>query len=74
MVRGLVLEERRLEWTVEDGWEPLCECLGKPVPEGEPFPHTNAEAGWKGKGTAEMKRFLFGALQGLAVLGDFPGS
>ncbi len=22
-----------LEWTPEDGWEPLCKFLGKPVPE-----------------------------------------
>ncbi|KAI0593601.1 hypothetical protein F4775DRAFT_494038 [Biscogniauxia sp. FL1348] len=41
MVRGAVPPERLLEWTVEDGWEPLCEFLGKEVPE-EPFPHANA--------------------------------
>jgi hypothetical protein len=31
MIRGLVGRERLLEWTVEDGWEPLCEFLGKPI-------------------------------------------
>jgi hypothetical protein len=51
MIRGLVPTERLLEWTVEDGWEPLCEFLGKPVPD-EPFPHVNAAAGWAGQ---EMK-------------------
>ena len=29
-----------LEWTPEDGWEPLCKFLGKPVPE-TPFPRGN---------------------------------
>lgn len=29
-----------LDWTVEDGWEPLCEFLGKPVPDVE-FPNEN---------------------------------
>ena len=24
MVRGLVPPDNLLEWTVEDGWEPLC--------------------------------------------------
>ena len=29
-----------LEWTLGDGWEPICERLGLPVP-AEPFPVTN---------------------------------
>lgn len=29
-----------LEWSPEDGWEPLCKFLGKPVPKG-PFPSGN---------------------------------
>ncbi|KAJ5083161.1 hypothetical protein N7456_012588 [Penicillium angulare] len=40
MVRGMVPKEKLLEWTVQDGWEPLCEFLDKPVPD-EPFPNTN---------------------------------
>ena len=68
MVRGLVPEERRLEWTVEDGWEPLCNFLDKPVPN-EPFPFANAASGWAGKETKEIKRFLYGTLEGLGVLG-----
>lgn len=31
MIRGLVPKEQLLEWTVEDGWDPLCEFLGKEV-------------------------------------------
>lgn len=30
-----------LDWTIEDGWKPLCEFLDMPVPDGE-FPSGNA--------------------------------
>lgn len=40
MIRGVVETERMLEWKVQDGWVPLCEFLGKPVPTVE-FPHGN---------------------------------
>ncbi|KAH6692478.1 hypothetical protein F5X68DRAFT_250688 [Plectosphaerella plurivora] len=40
-VRALVPEERRLEFTLKDGWEPFCEFLGKPVPD-MPFPRVNS--------------------------------
>ncbi|KKA24314.1 NAD dependent epimerase/dehydratase, partial [Rasamsonia emersonii CBS 393.64] len=33
-----------LEFRVQDGWEPLCQFLGKEVPD-EPFPHVN-EGDW----------------------------
>ncbi len=39
-VRAGVPGERLLEWTPGDGWEPICERLGLPVPS-EPFPVTN---------------------------------
>ena len=39
-VRAAIPEERLLEWTPSDGWEPICERLGVPVPS-EPFPVTN---------------------------------
>ncbi|RDW64466.1 sulfotransferase family protein [Aspergillus mulundensis] len=39
-IRGRVEEERLLVWTVGDGWGPLCEFLGKPIPD-EPFPAGN---------------------------------
>ena len=38
--------ERLLVFRVQDGWQPLCDFLGVPVPD-EPFPHVND--------TAEMK-------------------
>lgn len=50
-VRQVVDRERRIEWTVQDGWEPLCRHLGVDVPmvkdeaTGEtvvaPFPRVN---------------------------------
>jgi hypothetical protein len=44
-VRRRVPAERLLVYEVREGWEPLCDFLGVPVPEGEPFPHLNdAEA------------------------------
>ena len=39
-VRAEVPASRLLEWTPSDGWEPICERLGLPVPD-EPFPVTN---------------------------------
>ncbi|KAK3905987.1 efflux pump antibiotic resistance protein [Staphylotrichum tortipilum] len=39
-VRRLVPEERRLEYRLSDGWEPLCKFLGVPVPDVQ-FPRTN---------------------------------
>jgi hypothetical protein len=39
-MRALVPPERRLEYRLGDGWEPLCAFLGRPVPK-EPFPHLN---------------------------------
>jgi len=36
-----VPSERLLVFDVKEGWEPLCEFLGVPVPAGEPFPHVN---------------------------------
>jgi Sulfotransferase domain len=42
-VRAGVPPERLLEWTVSDGWEPICARLGVAVPD-EPFPVTNTTA------------------------------
>ena len=67
MIRGLVPKERLLEWAVEDGWEPLCEFLDKPVPN-EPFPHVNTGAGWAGHEMELGKRYVVGAAQTLAII------
>ncbi len=39
-VASTVPADKLLEYTVTEGWEPLCKFLNKPVPN-VPFPHTN---------------------------------
>lgn len=39
-VERVVPAERLLVWEVTDGWEPLCDFLGRDVPD-EPLPHAN---------------------------------
>ena len=39
-VRATVPPEKLVDWQPGDGWEPICDALGLPVP-GEPFPHVN---------------------------------
>ncbi len=40
-VRATVDPARLLEWQATDGWAPICEALGLPVPD-QDFPHTNS--------------------------------
>lgn len=42
-VREGVPKKRLLEWTTADGWDPICERLGLPIPDA-PFPVTNTTA------------------------------
>lgn len=42
-VRRVIPEERLLVYDVREGWGPLCDFLGVPVPE-VPFPHLNDRA------------------------------
>ncbi len=44
-VQDTIPSERLLVWSVNDGWEPLCEFLDLPVPE-TPFPHLNDSKGF----------------------------
>ncbi|KAK4155258.1 hypothetical protein C8A00DRAFT_42067 [Chaetomidium leptoderma] len=68
MVRGLVHKDRLLEWYIEDGWEPLCKFLGKPVPDVE-FPHANAaSSGWKTREEQANKRWVDRAFLNLILL------
>lgn len=39
-VRAEVPADRLVEWTTGDGWGPLCDALGVPVPDAA-FPHVN---------------------------------
>lgn len=43
-VKRHVPAERLLVYSVKEGWEPLCEFLGVPVPTNAPFPHVNSRA------------------------------
>ena len=42
-VRNTIPPDQLLVYEVKDGWQPLCEFLGKPVP-ADPFPRTNDRA------------------------------
>ena len=39
-VKATVPTERLLVWEAKEGWEPICQTLGLPVPD-VPFPHAN---------------------------------
>ncbi|QFU89373.1 sulfotransferase family protein [Amycolatopsis sp. YIM 10] len=52
-VEAAVPADRLLVYRVTDGWEPLCEFLGVPVP-AEPFPRANDSADF----TDNVERFL----------------
>jgi hypothetical protein len=70
-VKGLLWtrgeQHRLLDWYLEDGWEPLCKFLGKPVPD-EPFPRTNDAAGFEGRVDAIVKAIGIRAMRNLALL------
>lgn len=65
MIRGLVPKENLLEWDTEDGWEPLCQFLQKPIPD-EPFPHANDRSGFQKR---EQQALGLWAKQGMLNFG-----
>jgi hypothetical protein len=68
MIRGLVPEDRLLEWTVQEGWKPLCSFLEKEVPD-EPFPHVNTrDKGWKDREAQLMGGMVVPAMRNAAML------
>lgn len=67
MVRGLGLPRKRfLEWTVADGWEPLCDFLGKEVPL-EAFPQGNPTTEWAERVGATMQEHNRRALRNMSI-------
>ena len=44
-IRRIVPEERKLEFQLEEGWEPLCKFLRKEIPD-EPFPRIHERETW----------------------------
>ena len=47
-VRAEADPARLLDWQPGDGWEPICQALGVPVPD-EPFPRTNTREEWQAR-------------------------
>jgi hypothetical protein len=39
-IKATVPADRLLGWNLKEGWEPLCKCLGKPIPD-KRIPHDN---------------------------------
>lgn len=48
-IRAEIPEERKLEYRLGEGWEPICRFLGKEVPAGVPFPRVNEAEGFEVK-------------------------
>lgn len=67
VIRHLVPQERLLEWHVEDGWDPLCEFLGKPVPDSA-FPRANDKMGFKKRVEADLNALGQRAVVNMTVL------
>ena len=70
-VQATIPAEQLLVFDVREGWAPLCDFLGVPVPEDVQFPHTNEAKVIKGQ--VRMLRFAWrgaiaAAVAGLAVL------
>ncbi len=55
MVRAMVPKERFMIMDIKDGWAPLCEFLGKPIPD-EPFPRVNDADAVDKLGVSIMKK------------------
>lgn len=55
LVKGTIPADRLIVYEVGSGWEPLCEGLGVPVPDG-PFPKTNTTAEFRGDRKAEAEK------------------
>jgi hypothetical protein len=57
-IRAMVPPERRLEYKLGDGWEPLCAFLGKGVPD-VPFPRKNDKKGHQETISAQRGAFFW---------------
>jgi hypothetical protein len=80
MVRSMVPKERLLEYQVKEGWGPLCDFLGCPVP-AEEFPNGNQHEetekrihGLVNSEVARLGRLAAGTAMGLLVVWGFIAS
>lgn len=66
-IRGLGLpKERLLEWSVEDGWEPLCRFLDTQVPQSV-FPKGNPPKAWAERISKTMKAYHERAVRNMII-------
>jgi hypothetical protein len=66
-VKRTVPPERLLVYDVKQGWEPLCQFLGVPVPKDKPFPRVNDTVEFN-KRIERRKRIMQGVLAALVAL------
>ncbi|KAK4504455.1 hypothetical protein PRZ48_005371 [Zasmidium cellare] len=66
MVKRVTPPERLLVFKIEQGWKPLCEFLGKPIPD-VPFPRVNETAAVKEKVSVYIANSYKRALRRMAV-------
>jgi len=66
-IREMVPPERRLEYNMADGWEPLCAFLGKDVPD-VPFPRLNDSKARRKRQTSDEMDVVFDSFRKLAPL------
>ncbi|KAF5875247.1 uncharacterized protein Bfra_003700 [Botrytis fragariae] len=59
-IRQMVPAERRLEYSLSQGWEPLCRFLDKPIPDA-PFPRVNDSGEMQRRKMSEFGRIVFQA-------------
>ena len=60
--------EQLLIFNVKEGWKPLCDFLGVPVPD-TPFPRVNSTEEWNKKVSGLMKGNILNALARVVVAG-----
>jgi hypothetical protein len=66
-VRWDVPADRLLVYEISQGWGPLCEFLGVPVPGDKPFPDLNDAAAFRAKMNRESLALRFAGLFALSV-------
>jgi len=60
-VQATIPADRLLTYRVGEGWQPLCDFLGVPVPD-EPFPHHNDAASFQREDGRRVARLVLGRL------------
>ena len=66
-IKATVPKDRLLEYELGSGWKPLCEFLGKPVPN-VPFPHLNEVNALEAAFSAFVGRALKNSLLNIAIV------